>query len=93
VAQEQSITFLVPAAEAEKVVAAIRANFATALIGRKPHETDSVLLAVTLYAESTENILSHLSALGLDTQEFGPYRPSTGSLSDLIAAIRGKQTE
>jgi hypothetical protein len=90
-AQEQSVAFLVPAPEAEKVVAAIRANFANALIGRKPHEADSVLLAVTLYAESPESILRHLSALGVDTTEFGPYHPSTGTLSDLIAVIRSKQ--
>ncbi len=89
--QRQSITFLVPASETTKVVAAIRENFANCLIGRKPHDTDSVMLAVTLYAESAEVMLQRLSALGADTTEFGAARPSSGTLSELITAIKKKQ--
>jgi hypothetical protein len=90
-APRQSITFLVPASETTRVVSAIRENFSNCLIGRKPHDGDSMLLAVTLYAESVEAVLQRLSALGSDTTEFGAARPSPGTLSDLIAEIKRKQ--
>jgi len=91
-AQKQSVSFRVPAAEVETVIAEIRKHFAQALVGRKVLETGDVLLAVTLYAEEAERMLAQFSALGVDQFEVGPYRPSAGTLSDLIAAIQQKQT-
>lgn len=73
----QTVTFLLPASEAPRVIAAIRQNFSNALIGRKPYEADSVLLAVTLYADEAERML-----------ETPATPPPGGSLGELLDAIR-----
>ncbi len=90
-AQSQSVSFRVPAAEVDMVIAEIRKHFAQALIGRKVLDSENVVLAVTLYAEEAERMLVQASALGTDEHAFGAYQPSTRSMSDLIAAIRQQQ--
>ena len=90
-APTQSLTFLVPAGEVDRVVATIRANFANALIGRKPHDSESMLLAVTLYADAPEAMLPPQGALALAASELGASGATTGTLRDLIAAILQKQ--
>ena len=90
--QKQSVTFGVPAGEVETVVAEIHKHFPHALIGCKAVNGESVLLAVTLYAEEAERMVKQLSTLGGDQLEFGSHRPSTPSMSDLIAVIQQKQS-
>lgn len=90
-APKQSLTFLVPSGEVERVVATIRANFANALIGRKAHDTESMLVAVTLYANTPEAMLPPQAALGLGSPALGATCGTTGTLRDLLAAIREKQ--
>lgn len=88
---QQTLTFLVPAKEAERVVAAVRANFANALIGRKPLESDAILLAVTLYADEAEGLIPVYTKLGLDAVDLGGQRPHERSLAALVEEIQRKQ--
>ncbi|HEY9855534.1 MAG TPA: hypothetical protein V6D05_07345 [Stenomitos sp.] len=89
-ASEQSRYLVAPAAEASRVVAALRAAFPTALIGTRPHEGDTVLLAVTLYSEHPEGLDALLSALGADSLDVPPIAPPK-SLSDLVDEIKRLQ--
>lgn len=90
-ASTQTVTFLVPAKDVERVVAAVREHFANALIGRKPLEEDAVLLAVTLYAHEAEGLLPLSSKLGIDMVDLQAPRPQERSLAELVEQVKKKQ--
>lgn len=87
---EQSRLFIVPAADLALVTSTIHQSFPTALIGTKPHEEGSLVLAVTLFSDRPEGLEQLLSALGADSLNVPPVAPPK-SLSDLVNEIQRLQ--